>query len=103
MTTGDFDDKVAVITGGARGIGLESARMILARGGRVALWDADDEALDRALVDLSAGDRVTATPVDISDETALETALGTAVGIAKIVSLSGCSQPHYRQSGQCAS
>lgn len=79
MTTGDFDGRAAVITGGARGIGLESARMIVARGGRVALWDADETALERALADLNAGEKATATPVDVADEAMIAAALGEAV------------------------
>jgi NAD(P)-dependent dehydrogenase (short-subunit alcohol dehydrogenase family) len=79
MTNGDFEAKVAVITGGARGIGLESARMMLARGGRVALWDADQAALDTALADLAVGDRATGTTVDVADDAAVAVALDDAV------------------------
>src|SRR5437899_8300501 len=46
-------DKVAVITGGSRGLGLVLARHICARGGRVALIARDPEALARAKADLA--------------------------------------------------
>jgi NAD(P)-dependent dehydrogenase (short-subunit alcohol dehydrogenase family) len=75
MTTRDFEGKVAVITGGARGIGLASARMILERGGRVALWDADGDEAERALLGLKAGDRATAIAVDISEDSQVTSAL----------------------------
>lgn len=45
---------VAVITGGARGIGLACAHWFLARGHRVALIDIDDDTLQLTLVDLAA-------------------------------------------------
>lgn len=79
MTEKDFSGKVAVVTGGARGIGLASARMMLARGGRVALWDADGDAMERALLDLGGGDAVTGTEVDIADEAAVANALRGAI------------------------
>src|SRR5437899_638267 len=46
-------DKVAVITGGSRGLGLVLARHICARGGRVALIARDPEELARAKADLA--------------------------------------------------
>jgi NAD(P)-dependent dehydrogenase (short-subunit alcohol dehydrogenase family) len=45
---------VAVITGGARGIGLACAHWFLAREHRVALIDIDNDTLQLTLVDLAA-------------------------------------------------
>ncbi len=45
-------DKTAVITGGAGGLGLAMARVLLAEGARVVLTDISQEALDRALAEL---------------------------------------------------
>ena len=47
-----FKDKLALITGGSRGLGLEIARQICARGGKVALIARDSEELGRAKTDL---------------------------------------------------
>src|SRR5437763_7651627 len=47
-----YRDKVALITGGSRGLGLEIARQICARGGKVALIARDSEELARAKTDL---------------------------------------------------
>jgi len=47
-----FKDKVALVTGGSRGLGLELARQICARGGKVALIARDSEELARAKTDL---------------------------------------------------
>lgn len=41
-------NKIAVITGGARGLGLATARRFLADGAFVALWDVQQAALDAA-------------------------------------------------------
>ena len=51
----DLREKVAVVTGGANGIGLALVRAFLAEGMRVAIADVDPEAL-RAVTDEFAGD-----------------------------------------------
>lgn len=40
----DFEDKVVLVTGGAGGIGRETARQFLDRGASIELWDMDQEA-----------------------------------------------------------
>jgi short-subunit dehydrogenase len=52
MARFSYRDKVALITGGSRGLGLEIARQICARGGKVALVARDAEELSRAKADL---------------------------------------------------
>jgi NAD(P)-dependent dehydrogenase (short-subunit alcohol dehydrogenase family) len=49
---GRFDGKVAVITGGAAGMGLATARRIVSDGGRVAIGDTDVDALEAAASEL---------------------------------------------------
>lgn len=46
--------KTALITGGARGIGLATALIFVENGCQVALLDRDAQALDAAALDLSA-------------------------------------------------
>lgn len=48
MFSNRFAGRAAVITGGASGAGLDVARRIAAQGGRVALWDMNNEALTKA-------------------------------------------------------
>ncbi len=43
-----FDDRVVVITGGSRGLGLVLARLFAAEGARVVLLARDVAELDRA-------------------------------------------------------
>lgn len=52
--TDRFANRVAVVTGGASGIGLAVAKQIAAEGGRVALWDLDAGRLKDARDDSGA-------------------------------------------------
>lgn len=62
-------DTVVAVTGAAGGIGEGIARVLLAEGARVALWDlsADATAAVAARLD-PAGDRTLALAVDVTDE-----------------------------------
>lgn len=73
-----FKGQTAVITGGAQGIGLATAKAILAGGGSVSLWDYDEAALASAGDDLNADDRVHLRPVDVTDEKAVTSAAAEA-------------------------
>jgi 3-oxoacyl-[acyl-carrier protein] reductase len=64
----DLKDRVAVITGGARGIGFAAAQKILASGAAVAIWDADDAALNKAAESLSSAGKVYLAKVELTDE-----------------------------------
>src|SRR5215472_17619893 len=52
--TGRIQDRVALITGGASGIGKATARRFLAEGARVVIADINSDALDDATKDLRA-------------------------------------------------
>jgi 3-oxoacyl-[acyl-carrier protein] reductase len=70
-------DRVAVITGGARGIGLACARRFLHEGARVCLWDRDDRALDRARDALQQPEAVHETVVDLTQSSEVAAALAS--------------------------
>ena len=53
MARFDFQDKVALISGGSRGLGLQIAKEICARGGKVALLARDTAELERAKNELA--------------------------------------------------
>lgn len=64
---GKSEMPVAVVTGGARGIGLACAEWFLAHGHRVALLDIDRKTLRRTERALNDRERVLALHCDISD------------------------------------
>ena len=82
----DFDDQVAVISGGATGIGFAVAQRLKASGGRVSLWDRDASALDRAAVTLGQGTDV--REVDVADADGVAAAArATAAALGRIDAL----------------
>ena len=69
--------KVALVTGAARGIGLATARRFLADGWRVALLDIDGDTLGRTHAALPAGETI-AICADVAD------AAGVAAAVARV-------------------
>src|SRR6266513_2143016 len=71
-------NKVAVITGGSRGLGLVLARHICAQGGKVAIIARDPEELARAKADLgrrSGATNAFAVKCDLLDASQIESAV----------------------------
>jgi len=67
---------VAVVTGGAKGIGLGIARELAQAGCRIALWDFDEKALEGAELALSGeGFNVRTFKVDVSSVEQVEAAV----------------------------
>ncbi|MCY3980642.1 MAG: SDR family NAD(P)-dependent oxidoreductase [Alphaproteobacteria bacterium] len=69
----DFTDRTAIVTGGARGIGLAISRRLHRDGAAVAIWDMDKAAGEVAAAGL--GERAVALAVDVTDYAAVEAAL----------------------------
>jgi NAD(P)-dependent dehydrogenase (short-subunit alcohol dehydrogenase family) len=68
-----FRDRVAVITGGASGIGLAMARAFAARGARLVLADLDESALSLAEKELAGdGAEVLGVPTDVTQRDRVE-------------------------------
>ncbi|SDV47262.1 SDR family NAD(P)-dependent oxidoreductase [Chitinasiproducens palmae] len=74
MNEFDLKGRVAVVTGGAQGIGYAIAQRLLASGARVALWDRDAAALETATMTLAGGTQVQAMQVDITRLASVRTA-----------------------------
>ena len=62
-----LEKKVAIVTGGARGIGQAVARRFLVEGARVVLADVDDEAADAAAAELKPLGEVVAVACDVGE------------------------------------
>jgi NAD(P)-dependent dehydrogenase (short-subunit alcohol dehydrogenase family) len=63
-------DKVALITGGASGIGLATAKQLLKSGWKVAIVDRDESTLEPTRKELGGSKSVFLAPLDVTDETA---------------------------------
>ena len=62
-------DKVAIVTGGASGIGAASARLFAEEGARIALVDQDKEGLGQVAADIEQqGGGVITIPADVSSD-----------------------------------
>jgi 3-oxoacyl-[acyl-carrier protein] reductase len=97
INQGRFAGRAAIITGGASGLGLESARRITAEGGKVCLWDLDAAALETARTETGA---VHAIALDVSDAKAVEAAaaesarlLGKVDVLINSAGITGATQP----------
>ncbi|MES2988875.1 MAG: SDR family NAD(P)-dependent oxidoreductase [Pseudomonadota bacterium] len=76
ICAGRFEGRVAVITGGASGLGRETARRIVAEGGKVALWDVDPDWLAEAVAEVGASHSLA---IDVSDQAAVEKGMADVV------------------------
>src|SRR5215510_1831520 len=67
--------RVAVVTGANRGLGLETCRQLLARGLRVAMTGRDQDAVERALGRLRAPhESAMAVALDVTDTASIKSA-----------------------------
>ena len=75
--SGRIEGQVAVITGGASGIGLACARRFVAEGARVVLADRNSDALAAAAAEL--GDATVTEQIDVTVEADVERMVARAV------------------------
>ena len=61
-----FENKIAVVTGGASGIGLALSRQLLAAGAKVVIADVEQGALDKAIAELGSDGEVSGVVTDVS-------------------------------------
>jgi NAD(P)-dependent dehydrogenase (short-subunit alcohol dehydrogenase family) len=74
----DLSNKVALVTGGARGIGLATARALADRGASVVIVDLDAGAAERAAGEVHDS-RALGLAGDVTDRTAMQRAVASAV------------------------
>jgi NAD(P)-dependent dehydrogenase (short-subunit alcohol dehydrogenase family) len=74
----ELENKVALVTGGATGIGLASARLLIERGAKVAILGNNQDALNAALRELNGLSQSTiAILCDVSSEESVDSAFRT--------------------------
>lgn len=74
QATYDLRGRVAVVTGGAQGIGLAVAQRLQASGATVVLWDMDAERLAGAVQALTPGGAASSDQVQLTDAAAVDRA-----------------------------
>jgi 3-oxoacyl-[acyl-carrier protein] reductase len=92
----DFTGRMAVVTGGARGLGLAIAERLARGGARIALWDRDGAAVAAAAAKLGAHGEA----VDVTDAAGVAAALArseAALGPCDIlIANAGITGPNHR-------
>jgi NAD(P)-dependent dehydrogenase (short-subunit alcohol dehydrogenase family) len=80
MSSFDLTRKIAIVTGGAGGIGRATVQLLLERGARVAVADLSDEHTRAVVAELTGNDgRALAVTVDLDDEQSIKAAIGRVV------------------------
>ena len=79
----ELSGKVAIVTGGSRGLGLAAARALVAEGAHLVVCARGEDALTRATADLQTsavqGARVAYTVADVSTEAGNQKVIDTAI------------------------
>jgi len=71
--------KTALVTGGARGIGLATAQRLLREGACCVIWDRDQVAIDVAKAKLADDGEVTSDIVELAKPESVESAAGQVI------------------------
>ena len=86
-------DRVALVTGGASGIGFATCDLLLAKGWKVAILDRDEKALKAARTTYEKNKSVRIASLDVTDENAVDRAVADTVeafgGINGVVNSAG--------------
>ena len=75
----DLKDKVVLITGGSKGIGLATAQLMLEEGAKVAIVARSQEGVDAAVSQLGGGDDVLGMTGDMGQQTDAEASVANTI------------------------
>jgi NAD(P)-dependent dehydrogenase (short-subunit alcohol dehydrogenase family) len=96
----DLNGRIAVVTGGAQGIGRAIVERLLESGASVAIWDRDAALAEQAADDLRSMGNATAVACDVTRLTEIEAARDTTVKalgrIDILVNNAGVAGPNVR-------
>ena len=82
QVTIDLSGQSAIVTGGAAGMGLAFAQRLVRAGANVCIWDLQQDAIDQAVADLSAGadgGEVIGVIGDVADAGSVDAALAATL------------------------
>ena len=90
-------ERVAIVTGAGRGIGAATARILAARGDRVAVWDLDSVPAEETAAEIrAAGGEAIAIACDVSRRDAVEAAVAQTLqafgGLDVLVACAGLTR-----------
>ncbi len=88
--------RIAVVTGGASGIGLATARIFAEHGANVVVADLDGERCSEVAQELGGADRAVGVAMDVTDPTAVQAGIDAAVlafgGVDLVVNNAGITR-----------
>ncbi len=81
--TFDFNNRTALVTGGAQGFGLDIAKRFLSSGAKVIIWDIDPKMTEKAVKDLN-NPNLSSYIVDVSNYKEVEECINNITKNSKI-------------------
>jgi 3-oxoacyl-[acyl-carrier protein] reductase len=95
----DLQNRHAVVTGGAQGLGFSIATRLQESGASVSIWDYDPDVLERAIRELERTGHVTGEVVDVSEAASVDRAVESTIDkhqrIDILVANAGIAGPNH--------
>ena len=96
----DLQNRHAIVTGAAQGIGLAITKRLLASGASVSVWDRDKEQLSAAEFQLGGGQQASFNAVDVTDPVGVAAATNSIIErfgrIDILIANAGIAGPNHK-------
>lgn len=93
----DLQGKIAIVTGGAKGIGFAITKRLIASGAKVSIWDQDEDAIASAKKSIPTLYSASVNVIDYPQiQAALQTTLNDLGKIDILVSCAGIAGPNVK-------